>query len=352
MNVWGLPGPAGFLEAVERSLRDGSSVVVRFPRRVTVGFDDVVQARCDFAKWTVFRPDGARAPCGSLLERFAPRGSSLADLCVAPDFQGRLIWIDGVDRDAWPDCRQFLTDYTQCSRNVARLDRTRFLVLLTGVPLEEPPRRDVTLEVHDWRGAVSEMDLLFLAYERLEARGINETMRVLLATSVARVAAWDLGIAERLLEVESEDNLIDPTDVLQASQPMKGGRARRRWIGHSARHRKPAWFTPRWRRSIIRRANSIGASGAPRRRCCCRSSISNGTRSCRRTTGKIATHLQKDCDPIDPLDLEVGDLVRMVQRPGFSRPVSNQVRRLSRARNDLAHLRPLGLDEVRALIRF
>ena len=351
MNVWGLPGPAGFLEAVERSLRDGSSVVVRFPRRVTVGFDDVVQARCDFAKWTVFRPDGARAPCGSLLERFAPRGSSLADLCVAPDFQGRLIWIDGVDRDAWPDCRQFLTDYTQCSRNVARLDRTRFLVLLTGVPLEEPPRRDVTLEVHDWRGAVSEMDLLFLAYERLEARGINETMRVLLATSVARVAAWDLGIAERLLEVESEDNLIDPTDVLQAVAADEGwtrktpvdwalGTASETGLVHAA---LASLDNPP--RELHRRIWSAQASVLL--------PIIDKQRYeiVQENHRQIATHLQKDCDPIDPLDLEVGDLVRMVQRPGFSRPVSNQVRRLSRARNDLAHLRPLGLDEVRALIR-
>ena len=158
---------------------DGASVVVRFPRQMTARFDDAVLERCDFARWTVFRPDGVRTPSESLLERFAPRGSSLVDLCAAPDFQGRLIRFDGLDRDTWPACRQFLTDYAQHSRNIAKLGRTQFFVILADAPLEDPPPRDATLEVHDWRGAVSEMDLLFLAYERLEERRLDERMRVL-----------------------------------------------------------------------------------------------------------------------------------------------------------------------------
>ena len=41
MNVWMLPGPAGFLKTVERSLRNGVSTVVRFPGREQVGLRNV-----------------------------------------------------------------------------------------------------------------------------------------------------------------------------------------------------------------------------------------------------------------------------------------------------------------------
>ena len=351
MNVWELPGPAGFLEAVERSLRDGASVVVRFPLRMTAQFDDVVQACCDFATWTVFRPDGAQPPCKSLLERFAPRGSSLADLCAASDFQARLIWIDGLDQDTWPDCRQFLTDYAQYSRNVAKLGRTQFLVLLVGAPPEEPPPRDATLRVHDWRDAVSEMDLLFLAYERLGVRGFNETMRVLLATIVARVASWDLGTAERLLEAENEDNLIDPTDLLQAIATNEG------WTCETLAE----WALGTASGTGVVHA-ALAALEKPPRELCWRVWSAQASvllpiiekqryEIVQANDRKIVTHLQRDGLSIDPLDLEIGALVGMVRRQGFSRHVFNRVKRLHKARNDLAHLRPLGLDAVRALVR-
>ena len=350
VNVWGLPGPAGFLEAVGQSLRDGASVVARFPRQMTDRFDDAIQECCDFARWTVFRPDGTRAPCESLLERFAPRGSSLVDLCAAPEFQGRLIWVDGLDQDTWPNCRQFLTDYAQYSRNVARLGRTRFLVILVDAPLEDPPRRDATLEVHDWRGAVSEMDLLFLAYERLEAWGVNETMRVLLATIVARVASWDLGIAEQLIEVESESDIIDPTDVLRAIAANEGwacetpaewalGTASGTGVVHAALAalEKPPREL-RWR--IWSAQASVLLPIIDKQR----------YEIVQENARQIAAYLRMEGNPIDPFDLEIGDLVGMVRRPEFSRHVTNRVRRLHKARNALAHLKPLGIDEVRALV--
>ena len=67
---------------------------------------------------------------------------------------------------------------------------------------------------------------------------------------------------------------------------------------------------------------------------------------------QIVRYLRMDGDLIDPLDLEIGKLVGMVWRPGFSRHSANRVRRLQRARNALAHLKPLGIDAVSALLLF
>ncbi len=349
MNIWGLPGPADFLEAVERSLRDGASVVVRFPRRMTVRFDDAVQERCDFIRWTVFRPDGSGAPCKGLLERFAPKGTSLPDLCEAPDFQGRLIWIDSLDRDTWPECKEFLTDYAQFSRNVPQLGRTRFIVCLVGAPPEKPPQRDAALDVHEWKNVVNEMDLLFLAYGRLGERDVNNTMRSLLATTVSRVAMWDLDVAERLLG-EDDDKIIDPVRVLRSIAREEGwtcttpadwalGTASATGAIHAA---LSALDEPP--RELHRRIWSAQASVLL--------PIIDERRYeiVRENHGQISTHLNMDGDLTDPFDLDIGRLKGMVQRPGFSRHISNVVRRLHETRNDLAHLKPLGLSAIRTLV--
>ena len=350
MNIWSLPGPADFLEAVERSLRDGASVVVRFPRRMTVGFDDAVQERCDFLRWTVFRPDGSGSPCERLLGRFAPKGTSLPDLCEAPDFQGRLIWIDRLDRDTWPECKEFLTDYAQFSRNVPQLGRTRFIVCLVGAPPKKPPPRDAALDVHEWRDVVNELDLLFLAYGRLGERAVSDVMRLLLATTVARVAKWDLDVAERLLG-EDDDKIIDPVRVLRSIAQEAGwtcatpadwalGTASATGAIHAA---LAALDEPP--RKVHRRIWSAQASVLL--------PIIDERRYdiVRENHGQISTHLNVDGDLTDPFDLDIGRLKGMVQRPGFGRHISNVVRHLNNARNDLAHLRPLGLSAIRALVR-
>ena len=70
----------------------------------------------------------------------------------------------------------------------------------------------------------------------------------------------------------------------------------------------------------------------------------------RENHGQISTHLNMDGDPTDPFDLDIGRLKGMVQRPGFSRHITNVVRRLHETRNDLAHLKPLGLSAIRTLV--
>lgn len=57
--------------------------------------------------------------------------------------------------------------------------------------------------------------------------------------------------------------------------------------------------------------------------------------------GQLAAQIENEGEGIDPLDLDVGRLTGMVQRPGFDAAVRSHVRRLNCWRNDLAHLKPL-----------
>lgn len=357
MNIWALPGPAGFVRRVERSLRNGASAVVRFPGSGQTGFRDRMLGLLNDS-WTcsVFRPEPAQRPFESLCDRFAPGlstgwGTGLIDLCGREDFQGRLIWIDGLERldlDDWLAWRRFFADYAQASRSVREFERTLFVASLEGVPPVEPPEADVTLAMHDWRGVIDEMDLLFLAYERLGVRNVNPAMRSLLATTVARVAAWDLTTAERLLD-EKDDVILAPIHMLQSLAREKGWTAETPvgWefgteSGNGALHAALASL-PDPPREIRRRVWSAQSSVLL---------PLIDTQRCKIVTenhGVIAAHLRSTGGKADPLDLEVGDLVSPALRRHFDRNLRERVERLARWRNALAHLKPLPLNAVRAL---
>lgn len=283
------------------------------------------------------------------MDRFAVRGSSLADLCESERFRGRLIWIEGLDNRNWPSCREFLTAYAQYSRNFARLDRTQFVTSLVGTPPETPPARDVTLEVHDWRGTVNEMDLLFLAYGRMETRRVNDAMRMLLATVVARVAAWDLEIADRLIEVEGEEDLIDPTNLLRGVAAHEG------WTPETPEDW--ALGTASGNGLVHAALASVAKPHELRRRIwSAHASVllpiidAQRFKLLREHEGRIVSQLEEDQDGRELYSLEIGDLADMVRSLNLDRGLRRRVDRLRSARNELAHLTPLRWETVRTLV--
>lgn len=357
MNVWMLPGPTGFLKTIERSLRNGINTIVRFPDREQAGFKERILALLSDS-WTcsVFRPDPAHPPLQSLCDRFVPNFSSgwhgnLLDLCEQEDFQGRLIWIDDLKRldpSDWLAWKEFLADYAQASRSVQEFDRTVFVVSLEGTPPAEPPRSDVTLATHDWRGVVDEMDLLFMAYDQLGERNVSPAMHSLLATTVARVAVWDLETAEQLL-VEEEDVILDPRNMLRSVAYNKG------WTietpvgwefgtesGNGSIHAAlAALYDPA--REIRRRIWSAQTAVLMPLIDISRHKIAM------ENYGQLSARLRSEGKSMDPLDLQVGDLMSPALRRGFDRNIRDRVERLVRWRNTLAHLRPLPPNAVRLL---
>ena len=357
MDPWLLPGPAGFLRRVERSLRDGASVVARFPRRAQADFSEQVLTLLD-RSWqcTVFHPEPTRPPFESLRDRFAPQLSSdwspsLLDLCEQHEFQGRLIWVDGLDYldpGDWCKWKQFFVDYAQASRSVREFERTLFVAVLSGVPPADPPQQDVTLTTHDWRDVVDEMDLLFLAYERLGHRDMSPTMHSLLATTVARVAAWDLEIAERLLD-EERNVILDPVSMLRSvahengwTADMPSGWGVGTASGSGSRHAVLAALDdpPREvRRRVWSAQVSVLLPAIHRLR----------IEIIQKYRVQLASYLESEGMAVDPLDLDFPDLADTIHRPGFDRSVRRRVQELRDWRNNLAHLEILDTNAVRFL---
>ena len=357
MKLWTLPGPARFLQRIERTLRDGKSIVTRFPGEAPMGFRDrALSPLQDVLHYAVFRPDPTELPVEGLRKRFVPGlsedwGVSLRDLCEHQDFCGRLIWLDGLDaldENDWLAWKKFLSDYAQASRGVREFERTLFVAALEGVPPADPPDEDVALAQCDWRGVVDEMDLLFLAYERLGDRAGSPVMRSLLAATAARVAAWDPEMAERLLD-EEDETILAPHSMLQSVAREKGwtsdtvvtwkfGTASSDGTVHAA---IAALENPPY--EIQRRLWSAQVSvllpeiDVWRRRFV----LENGA--------LLRFHLHREGKREDPLDLETSDLVGMVLRPGFDHEVGERVRHINELRNKLAHLKPLPWHAVRLL---
>ena len=357
MTLWALPGPARFLQRIERTLRDGKSIVARFPGEAPMGFRErALSPLHDVLHYAAFRPEPAELPVEGLRRRFVPGlsenwGVSLRDLCEHEEFSGRLIWLDGLDaldEDDWLAWKNFLSNYAQASRGVREFERTLFVAALEGVPPVVPPDEDVALTQCDWRGVVDEMDLLFLAYERLGDRAGGPVMRSLLAATVARVAAWDPDVAERLVD-EEDETILDPRCMLQSFANEKGWTSETTvaWelgtaSGNGAAHAAIASLEnpPR---EIQRRLWSAQASVLlPEIDVWRRQFVSeNGA--------LLASHLQQECNSTEPMDLDVGDLTGLVQRPGFDTDARRHVRRMNNWRNDLAHLKPLPCHAARLL---
>ena len=218
MTIWDLPGPAGFVDSVERSLRDGVNVVVRFPSAMPDGFSDVI-TRNSRRFLTVSKFECNRSPLKSLREKYIPNGlfcgDSVKGLCENEAFRGRLIWLEGLNDDLWPCWREFLIKYAEASRSIPTLGRTLFLAPLAGEPPGDPPQADVTVAVHDWSDVVDEMDLLFFAHNRLLERRMELSRRLLLATTVAHVACWDVDTAVRMLD-EAPHIILEPYEMLRS----------------------------------------------------------------------------------------------------------------------------------------
>ena len=358
MNMWSLPGPARFVQRLEHALRTGANVVVRFPVAAPAGFGEHVRSllhgtwRC-----AVFHPEPAVSPIDGLRDRFAPRlprgwDTTLLDLCEHEDFRGGLVWLDGLGRmeqNDWRAWKEFLVDYAQACRSVPEFERTLFVAVLDGAPPADPPQEDVTLTRFDWREVTDEMDLLVVAHDRLSRRNTGTAMRSLLAATVARVAIWDLHVAERLLDEES-DVILDPCYLLRSMAHENG------WTSSTA----GSWElgTASARNGTVHAALA-SLEDPPRelqRRLWSAQAavllpLIDGWRRefAREHRAVLAEHLHDEGDRTDPLDLDVGDLTRLVQRPGFDPEIRRNVRQMNQWRNVLAHLKPLSVAEARLL---
>ena len=352
MTLWDLPGPRRFIESCRKSLASGSNLVVRFPGAIPEGFDDALISALGNSLYSdiIAVTD---APLKDLAAAFADSPDtirSLSDVLVQERFGGLLVWLDGLDEGNWPAWRETLEDHAEMIRGTPLLGRSLFCAPLPGGTVANPARSDVTLANHEWDGVVDEIDLMLLASERLRSQETSPLIRLFLATSVARVAAWDFDSAVRLLD-GGPATMLNPIETLKAIAAEKSwtsdtpvtlgsGTVSRQGITHPARAavEEPA-------REIDRRVWSAQVSVLmpwieERRHA-----------TVERNLYEIRYRMRRaDMNDSDPHGMELGELVSLLQAPGVPHGLRRAVARLRNHRNRLAHLAPLDPDSALRLL--
>jgi hypothetical protein len=216
-----LPGPARYIDTALDGLRDGHALVLATPRTGPPYLLAEIVDRLVRDHWHVrsVQDVGSSSPVHCLAEALDQTletsiRPSINTLCQQPG-EGRVLTLE-VGQERWPSWRAAVTEFAEACRGLQSEDRLRIVIHVTGVPLNELPRPLPTLRCLPWLDVVGELDVLVHATHAL--RQHTDTPKPsdrLLARTVARLAGWDLDLADWLLDLP-RDTLFSPVTALRA----------------------------------------------------------------------------------------------------------------------------------------
>ena len=234
MRFWDLPGPRSFLDEVEGQLRNNKNLIIALPTPSPPGFMNAFRDQLELSWLDLFLLEAlpGQRPIDLLFEQLsidiAPTEKPSPQSFVQNLKSGQVIIVDGVFRDMWEDWWNFISEYELLSREIVAVDRPLLVCIVSGVEETILPRGAVALSTNVWKGVLSELDMLTYAGARIRSRGLESAHFRLVATTVARIAQWDVSIADVLLDSEDKD-LFSPQMILkelaQTYGWMKGARA-------------------------------------------------------------------------------------------------------------------------------
>ena len=155
------------------------------------------------------------------------------ELLRSQRFQNRIVWLHGVRPATWLAWRDLLLRYSDACRNQGSgAPPSVFVVPLCGGGFDQSELSDVSVQYCAFRDVVHRDDLFMLALKEKDLP--DREYRFLIAATVAYVAQWDVGLAQRLIGARPE-SILHPWAILEAGCGLsEDGRD-----GHP-RHGRPA----------------------------------------------------------------------------------------------------------------
>lgn len=357
MDRWLLHGPSRFIASVLDAVRDGSNVIIGASVHAVADLPAVLEARiAENHSAVVISNPQHYDPIDEIYEALDLSDGTVMSRSVASllsAFQRpEMIIVDHVDEARWGAWKNFLADYESASRSVLAMDRTQFIVCVRGVPKVQLSQRAPALEVFTWTGHVSEFDVLSYVIEKLRAQqGRISQKTKLVARIIHRLAAWDLDLVDRLIELPW-DNLFDP---LRSLNLVANGDIRvplgRAWEAGGCCEVDGV---------LTMHALHLLASGDPEQELRMRLWAAQASellpileikrrKLAERIKGlsKVPPDASVNGEVVqDVLDVEVGGLAYLTRRYNFPPDICRLAETLRNYRNKLAHLTPLTADEA------
>ena len=335
-------------------------MILRLPMHTPDGFGEALRRETEALEWIRFDAGkGGDLPVSLLFQRLAPDAArdvawTPSNLASDERFQSHGVWLDGIDETNWGAWRAFLTDYAHAMRDVSLLERTVFVVPLRDRHALLPADEDVGIVDHAWGHDMRREDATFLAGLLLERRNLPLVHRRVAVAVLAELALWDPDLAVRLAG-DGLHVLTDPYAILDEVRRERGWDDRS-GVQHSY---EEAWSLGVAATVDGRRLRHLASLDSPvrEREVCHRiwraqlSTVMPFIEEIRH--GAIATYGRSlrprdDRSRHDGLyDLEIGDVaVQLHDDDSVPLPHRRMLRQLHLVRNELAHLRTVGWDDV------
>lgn len=361
MDRWSLHGPARFLDSVLDAVRSSSNVVIATSCNAVPDLIDTLESRIaefdhtrvlDALEWddpvdeihaALDLPYDAvmSRTAASLMKRFERR---------------RVIFVDVEGTRPWTAWKAFLGEYESACRGVLAMERTLFVVRVSGVPKTDLPKRAPALEVFSWSGHLSESDVLSYSLEKLRRHHHRVDRKVKLhARIINKIGAWDLDLVDHLL-ARPWDDLFSPSDALasiagdgaalpKGIQWEEGGVCE--LDGEHVRHALSLWqrgdpdHELRMRLWAAQASELLPLLEIKRRDLAARIKRTQKVPPTARVFDEVISDIR---------DVEIGGLLHLSRKFGLPPDILKSAERLREYRNKLAHLTPLSADEVLQLL--
>jgi hypothetical protein len=218
---WQIPGPNQYVADIVQDLIDGKNVVLCLPKHMPAGLSSAVRLEIgEEWHWQTFSllEENETEPVHQLFNIFVREISpteirNARTLAQHQDFGGKIIWIENLTPPLWGPWKKFLTNYEQSCRSVSKWNRTLFCVPLIGDLAIDPPREDVCLSHHYWRGVVDRLDILLFTAHLFSGKQLSDLQKQIAISAIANLALWDPNVSEWLAD-ETLENILNPLPIL------------------------------------------------------------------------------------------------------------------------------------------
>jgi len=349
LDYWRLPGPSAFIADAQNEIASGRNLIFLLPAnepyRLIDKLYDVLSDR-----WSIQLLDNEndlvplRAICACTLGESGVSSIVTADALAADErLTGTIVIVSGVKDGQLGGWRKFIQGYEVACRRMPADRRMLIVLALKGEHTSTPPTPEVALAVLRWNDFVGEVDMQVYATLRLRNMSMQPRKRLFLATCLARLALWDVTIIDRFCERDPE-LILDPINLLLEMGTERGWKDLRQptWE-NGATHKvdgadqlHSAYLACHDRDSIYRRLWGAQASVLL--------PIIEESRTALlpRVKRYVSFPIKTNTGTVERLeDLEVGHMLWQLNASGAELSLIRTVTTLKRARDSLAHLKPL-----------